>query len=288
MLNTEDDSMRKALLLILALMLTWAPAWGLSAEKRSALDELDMSRMVSGYVEVPGRGAVYYYAQNDPLWGGMAFRFPDQAYTPLFSGSGCVPSALANAFSNLAEDEVLARILDVSYQKKGYFLCSCSMTRKGCYENHNRFQVQEQADVKRFFSLLMGSYMAGNNPRGEFANGNFSMVWELARLLDLSCTQAKDDFGAAARAVSQGAMAIMLVGGQDCPFTKTGHALVLCGVGEEEYYFLDSFRREYYELDRFRSVRVIEPGLVAVPKDKLFRLGAYQIYILSRPEEMPL
>ena len=30
-----------------------------------ALDELDMSRMVSGYVEVPGRGALYYYAQND-------------------------------------------------------------------------------------------------------------------------------------------------------------------------------------------------------------------------------
>ena len=138
--------------------------------------------------------------------------------------------------------------------------------------------------LKHFLSLIIGAYMAGNNPRGEFMNGNFSMVWELAELFGVSCTRVKEDIRAAARAVSQGAMAILLVGGPDCPFTQTGHALVLCGVGEEEYYFLDSFRREVYELDRFNSVRVIAPGLVAVPKDKVFRLGAYEIYILARPE----
>jgi len=275
---------KKTLTFLLALLLAYLPIRGLGDERPNALDELDMSAMVSGFVEVPGRGQMRYYAQNDPVWASMIYRFPDQSNQPRFSGAGCVPSALANAFANLVAPERLTAILDYSYRNEGFSICSCSMNRKGCYQKHSRFRMETAADVENFLCLVIGSYMSGNNPEGTFINGNLSKIWELSRIFGLTCTQVRQDFAAAAKAVSQGDMAVMLVGGDDCPFTQKGHALALCGVGEDSYYFLDSFRREEYELDRLHIVEVLEPGLVAVKKDKLFRLGAYEIYILSRRE----
>ena len=176
-------------------------------------------------------------------------------------------------------------LLEYSFRGEGYAICSCSMNRKGCNGTHSRFRMETAEDVATFLCLAIGSYMSGNNPDGSITNGSLSKAWELAEIFGIDCSMVRKDFSAAAAAVSQGAMAVMLVGGDTCAFTETGHAIVLCGVGEDEYYFLDSFRREEYELDRFHSVRVITPGLVAVPKDKLFRIGAYDIYILSLPAQ---
>ena len=76
----------------------------------------------------------------------------------------------------------------------------------------------------------------------------------------------------------------MMVGGENCPLTKSGHALLLCDVDEDDYYFLDSFRHEAYEDDALHIVRVVQPGLIAVSRRQAYRLGAYQIIIVYPPE----
>lgn len=278
--------LQKAFCMLLAVMLLTPVICSGAEGKRSALSELDFSRKISGKVQVPGRGEMRYYAQNDPLWGQMAYRFPGQENTPRFSGSGCVPSALANCFANVLRPEEMTIILSQAFREsEGYRICSCSMNRKGCYQGHERYQLTTTLDLQIFFSLVMGAYMSGNNPTGATSNGSFGMIWELKNLFGLTCDRVSTLSEAAKLIGERDGMAVLLVGGDDNPFTSTGHALTLCGATDEEYFFLDSFCRETYELDKFGCIRVLEPGLVAVPRDKAFRLGAYSIHVIARPQE---
>lgn len=232
-------------------------------------------------VLVPGRGSMRYYAQNDPTWGLMTYRFPHQETEPRFSGAGCVPTALANLIANLVEPEQLSAIDAYSYQDEGFFICPCSMNRLDCDRTHTRYRLTTAQEFDRYFCLAVGSYLSGNNPVGDYACGTLYLAAPLLRIYGLPFVLAEHDLSFAARAVTrEGALALMLVGGPDCPFTSGGHALVLCSVDSENYYFLDSFRREEYPLDTNGILQVVEPGVTAVRRDRIDDLGAYQIYVV--------
>ena len=235
------------------------------------------------YVQVPGRGEMRYYAQNEPLWGKMSFRYPHQQKKVNFSGTGCVPSALAHCIVNLVPQEELTT-LNAYSQGDGFQICPCSMNQLDCNGKHDRYLLQNARDFDRFLCLAIGSYISGNNPKGQYACGTLAMLDELMEIYGLRY-QKMDSLKQAAEIVqNERALAIFMVGGEDCPFTANGHALVLCHADENEYYFLDSYFRLEYELDKLRLLRIIEPGLVAMKKETVSRLGAGSIYVIF-PEE---
>ena len=244
-----------------------------------SLEWMNTEDRYSEWLYVSGRGEMRYYAQNDPRWGMMHFRYPHHQVSPTFSGTGCVPSALANCIANLVSREKLIA-LDAYSQGEGFFICPCSMNSLECSRMHERYRLQTTSDYERFLSLAIGSYISGNNPELQYACGTLYMLDELAAIYGLRYQRVDDLHRAADIVRNQQALAIFLVGGEDCPFTQNGHALVLCYADDQEYYFLDSYFRLNYEFDRMRIVRIIEPGLVAVRRDKISRLGANSIYVI--------
>ena len=267
------------MLLLVFLFVFLAPsAWAWDAWK-----EMDFSQSISGYLEAPHRGTVRYYAQNDPIWGMMSHRFPHQEIEPRFSGTGCVPSAVANCIANLVPRERLSEIGKHSYLNKGFFICPCSMNRMGCDGTHSRYQLTDERDFDEFFSLAVGSYLSGNNEMHEYACGTMFLTGPLLSTFGLSYVRT-DNLNFAAREVMlEGAQAVLMVSGPDCPFTSGSHALVLCDADLDNYYFLDSFFREEYPLDQMQIVTILAPGLVAVPQSQAYRLGAYDIFVVYPP-----
>ena len=158
------------------------------------------------------------------------------------------------------------------------------MNQLDCNGKHDRYLLQNARDFDRFLCLAIGSYISGNNPDGQYACGTLAMLDELMEIYGLRY-QKMDSLKQAAEIVqNERALAIFMVGGEDCPFTANGHALVLCHADENEYYFLDSYFRLEYELDKLRLLRIVEPGLTAMKKETVSRLGANSIYVIF-PEE---
>ena len=268
-----------AVVLLSALMLQPALAW-------NAVEETDWSQSISGYVEAPNRGRLRYYAQNDPVWATMVYRFPHQDYEPRFSGAGCIPSALANCIANLLPPEELTRLSAFTHRDEGFFICPCSMNRLNCDGSHTRYPIATAEDFDRFFCLVVGSYLSGNNEINDYACGTMHLTAHLLELYGFSFDRADDNISYAAQeGADRGALTILMVAGDDCPFTSGSHALVLCDADSEYFYFLDSFYREEYPLDRLHIVNIITPGLVAVPRKEAHRLGIYDMYIVYPPEK---
>lgn len=274
-------SVRKLLCLLLALTALGFHGPGIAeTEKPLARDLIDAPAYAAG-VLVPGRGVMRYYAQNDPAWAMMKYRFPHQQVEPRFSGAGCVPSALANLLVNLMPPQRLPLVESHSYLGKGFWICPCSMNRLNCNQTHQRFRLTTVQEYQSYFCLAIGSYLSGNNDLDEYACGSMYLNESLYRIYDLKYKLVGTDLREAEREVNRaGALAIMMVGGSDCPFTTSGHALVLCASDSEYYYFLDSFRREEYELDYQHILRVVEPGVVGVRRKNANNLGAYQIHVV--------
>ena len=64
----------------------------------------------SGIIEVPGKGPMRYYAQNDPLWQDLAYERSETQSRRPFGDGGCGPTAGAMAIANLVTEEELSRI----------------------------------------------------------------------------------------------------------------------------------------------------------------------------------
>lgn len=253
------------------------------AARPYAADEIRARDGFPQCLTAPNRGTLRYFAQNDPVWATMTYRYPHFENEPRFSGAGCVPSTIANCVVNLLPPEALPAIDRYSWRGEGFPICPCSMNLYDCDGTHDRFRIRQAADFERYFCLVIGAYMSGNNSEHALVCGTLSMTDELCGIYGLRCERA-ESMTAAAEAVARGALAVMMVGGEDCPLTKSGHALLLCDVDEDDYYFLDSFRHEAYEDDALHIVRVVQPGLIAVSRRQAYRLGAYQIIIVYPPE----
>ena len=79
-----------------------------------------------GTVEVPGRGSMRYYAQNEPLWGGLVYEKSTVTSRRPFRDSACGPTACAMAVASLVPAEELRAISQ--YALRPYSLCPCSLS----------------------------------------------------------------------------------------------------------------------------------------------------------------
>ena len=257
------------------------PASG--AEKPRAVDQIDDSGMISGLREAPGIGTFRYYAQNDPTWGKMRFRFPHQVdVEPRFSGAGCIPTATANLIANMVDGDQFPSLAGLTWKGKGFYICPCSMNRYDCQESHSRFLIETQADFEKYLCLVIGSFYSGNNTNQEYACGTMYLVGRVLKHFGLKYEYDVSIYRAVRAVQDEGAMAIFMVGGENNVFTTGGHALVLCAATNDTLYLLDSFARtqDEYMHNYSQMLKVIQPGLVTFERAKMERLGAYQIHLV--------
>ena len=238
----------------------------------------------SGMIEVPGKGPMRYYAQNDPLWEKMAYEQSGTQSRRPFGDGGCGPTAGAMAIANLVPEAELGKISQ--YARKEYALCPCSITKEKCIHSyHARYVLTSQRDFSRFLPLVLGDFAIGNNTFGVSGRGadkgtNSGFLYQVAQVYGLNVT-ATTDKAIAFQALLQGCTVVghAARGGA---FTNTGHYLLIAHVDSEKVYVLDPLARETYKTNQGKILEIIQPGLVAIRHSDYAATGIGSYMIFSR------
>ena len=221
----------------------------------------------SGIVNVPGRGEMRYYAQNDSLWGGLAYEKEDTPSRRPFRDSGCSPTAVAMAVASLVEDGQLSQI--TKQAKRDYSLCSCSLNKARCKNNHARYVLTSQRDFVRFLPLIFGDFATGNNGYGSVSRNvapgtGTGYLKDLVKVYGLKMSFVSD-YSKARKYVTQKGAAVVGLAGSGGVFTNQGHYVFLAHADKEKLYVLDPLcRTTYAGYNQGNKVTVIQPGLVSL------------------------
>ena len=219
----------------------------------------------SGWIEVPDKGKMRYYAQNDPLWGALTYERGDTESRRPFRDSGCSPSAAAMAVAALIPEEELSVI--GNYAKRPYSLCSCSLNKERCNKRHSRYLLTSDRDFSRFLPLVFGDFATGNNTFGVYsrsvaAGTGTGYLHQICQIYGLKLTFTYQ-YSEALAAMDEG-KAVAALAGSGGAFTDTGHYVFLAHHDEERLYVLDPLRREVYKTNGGNKLEIIEPGLVSL------------------------
>ena len=239
----------------------------------------------SGLVEVPGKGMMRYYAQNDPLWGGLTYERSETPSARPFRDGGCGPTAGAMAVANLIPEEQLSRIASAARQE--YSLCPCSLNKGKCIHHHARYVLTSQRDFVRFLPLVFGDFATGNNragvhSRGESQGTGTGFLYEIANVYGITIT-ATADYNEAIRALQSGDTVVGHAS-RGGALTNTGHYLLLAHIDSERLYILDPLcRTDYAGYSDGRKVEIIQPGLIALTHEnvKAANMGMFMIFHLQ-------
>lgn len=236
----------------------------------------------SGLVEVPGKGTMRYYAQNDPLWGALAYERSETPSARPFRDGGCGPTAGAMAVANLLPEEELPGIASAARQE--YSLCPCSLNKGKCSHHHARYTLTSQRDFVRFLPLVFGDFATGNNrtgvsSRGESQGTGTGFLYEIAKVYGITIT-ATADYDAAIRALLNGDTVIGHAS-RGGALTNTGHYLLLAHIDGERLYILDPLcRTDYSGYPGGRKIEIIKPGLIALTHENVSvaNMGMFMIF----------
>ena len=238
----------------------------------------------SGFIDVPGKGRMRYYAQNDPLWGALCYERESTQQRRPFRDSGCSPSAMAMAVAALVEEDHLSDI--AAYARREYSLCPCSLNRERCNKNHMRYYLTSQRDYVRFLPLVIGDFATGNNSFGVYSRGeavgtsvNYLRYVAEAYGLRFSSTAQLSE---ALEAIKNGC-AVVALASKGGAFTNTGHYVFLAHADETYLYVLDPMCRETYKTNYASKLDILEPGLVALSMANISAARFGTFYIFQRP-----
>ena len=247
--------------------------------------EMDQAPTDSGWQNVPGRGEMMVYAQNDQLWTNMRYETRATGKKRVFGDGGCGPTSVAMAVANLVPKERLADIYGYAKSSLGYTFCECSVNQYFCNKLHAQYQIQTPDEYLRYFPLVMANFATGNNlwgleSRGKSPGTNLGFLKKIAYLykLELSTTYDND---LALEAVQNGALVIASLGREN-PLTGGGHYVVLASVDNGYLYLLDPYRQAGYEKnDRQHVVETVAPGVARIKLENVPKLYAATCYILK-------
>ena len=235
----------------------------------------------SGIIEVPGKGPMRYYAQNDPLWGALAYERAETPSRRPFRDGGCGPTAGAMAIANLIPEEQLSVI--AASARGEYSLCPCSLNKEKCNKKHARYTLTTQRDYVRFLPLVFGDFATGNNTfgvssRGEAQGTGTGFLYDIAKGYGISITATRD-FNTAAQALKAGDTVVGHAS-RGGAFTNTGHYLLIAHIDDERVYILDSLCRTEYKTNQGKKIEIIQPGLVALRHEdySAANIGMYFIF----------
>ncbi len=236
----------------------------------------------SGIVEVPGKGPMRYYAQNDPLWGALAYERAETPAARPFRDGGCGPTAGAMAVANLLPEAELSRIAKAA--RREYSLCPCSLNKAKCVKRHARYVLTSQRDFVRFLPLVFGDFATGNNTAGVYSRGESQgtgtgFLYDIAKIYGISIT-ATADYGEAVRAMLSGDT-VVAHASRGGALTNTGHYLLLAHDDSERLYILDPLcRTDYKAYPGGNKVEIIQPGLIAFAHENVSaaNMGMFMIF----------
>ena len=249
--------------------------------------EMDAMEGTSRTVNVPGRGEMQYYAQNDPVWAAMRYEARKSKQARPFGQGGCGPTSMAMAIANLVPEESLGGISAYARVENGYTFCTCSVNQYFCNHRHAQYKLETPAEFRRYLPLAIASFATGNNIWGETSRGdgggtNTAFMKRVTEAYGLYFTLTKDR-ELALSALADGAMVIASTGGKASPFTGGGHYLTLASVYEGSLYILDPYlKADYGKTDRRHLITQIEPGVLRVSLEDLDELLLYTFYIVDR------
>ena len=242
----------------------------------------------SGLVEVPGKGLVRYYAQNDPLWADLTYEKDNTNTRRPFRDSGCSPTAVAMAVASLVPADQLSVI--AKQAKRDYSLCSCSLNKARCNHSHTRYVLTSQRDWERFLPLVFGDFATGNNAsggasRGVAAGTGTGYLKDIAKVYGLKVSFVSDY--AKARKAIQAGKAVVGLAGRGGAFTNQGHYIFLAAVDKNNLYILDPLRRTTYSgYNQGNKLTLIQPGLVSL-KHSDIAAAKFNNYIVFEKETAP-
>ncbi|MBQ9262616.1 MAG: hypothetical protein IJ189_00210 [Clostridia bacterium] len=225
----------------------------------------------SGLIDVPGKGSMRYYAQNDSLWGSITYEREDTNTRRPFRDSGCSPTALAMAVASLVPEEKLS-LISVQARRE-YSLCSCSVNKARCNHSHTRYVLTSQRDYVRFLPLVFGDYATGNNASGNSSRGiaagtGTGYIKDLIKIYGLTMEFA-NDYASARKAIRAG-KAVVGLAGRGGAFTNQGHYIFLANADDEQVYILDPLcRTTYAGYNQGNKVNLIQPGLVSLKHEDI-------------------
>ena len=255
-----------------------------SCAARAEEETLTYSRII----DVPGVGALPYYAQNDPEWARSAYEPLRSSSFRTFQMSGCGPTAAAMAIARQVPAERLPDLLAFARSpSKGFPYCPCSVNNHKCDRTHPVSTPTTAEDFASHLPVIFASYAAGNNHgrtlyRKESSATSISLFSALAEDYGLHY-RAVREWSQARQALDAGCSVITTV--SSGVFTETSHYLVLAGVSKGYLYILDPLMRESYDgLDKRHILEVIEPGLVRASLGHLDRLCLSGFYVISSEE----
>ena len=236
----------------------------------------------SGIIDVPGKGPMRYYAQNDPLWGELAYEnSASVSRRRPFKDGSCGPTAGAMAIANLIPEEELSAI--AAYAKQEYAICPCSINKAKCIHYHARYVLTTQRDFVRFLPLVFADFAAGNNVFGMSSRGvaqgtGTGFLYEIVKAYGITIT-ATQNYQEALNALRAGDTVIGHAS-RGGAFTNTGHYLLLASVDDERLYILDPLCRTEYKTNNGRKIEIIQPGLVALTHENVpaANIGNYFIF----------
>ncbi len=239
----------------------------------------------SRVITVPGRGDIVYYAQNDPLWGGLIYEQANASAKRPFRDSGCNPTAAAMALRIVLGDEEIAKIIDAA--KRPYALCTCSINSVACIWKHDRYQLNAEKDILKYLPLILGDFATGNNSLATQSRSNAvgtgtGYLHKVAEVLGVNIIFTTD-FGEAREAVLAGKGVVAHVGSSGA-FTNTGHYVLFASIDGDTLYFLDPLLRTKYTTDPKKKLVVVEPGLVTLKTNELGYAAASNYIIFSNDE----
>ncbi len=271
----------------------WMAFAALTQMRTDALadDELTLTENIFGAqetlscrVDVPGRGEVRYYAQNDGLWIDLIYESPTSSKKRPFGDGGCNPTALAMAVRMLVEEKNLPLIS--SDASRPFSLCNCSLNKNACGYGHARYYLTSPRDYDRFLPLVFADYACGNNihsvrSRSEAKGTVGGYMKYVCSAYGLALTSVSDQKTglAAVTAEDTAVIAYCASGGA---FTTVGHYVVIAWADEENVYFLDPLCREVYKTNNSGHVHIIQPGLVYMKRSELRYAGISGYIIITK------
>ena len=251
--------------------------------------EMDALEGTSHTVNVPGRGEMQYYAQNDPVWAKMRYESRGSNQARPFGQGGCGPTSMAMAIVNLVPEESLGGISAYARVENGFTFCTCSVNQYFCNHKHAQYKLETPEEFRRYLPVAIASFATGNNIWGESSrsdSGGTSTAFmkRVTEAYGLYFTLTKDR-ELALSALADGAMVIALTGGASSPFTGGGHYLTLASVYEGDLYILDPYlKADYSRTDKKRLLTQIEPGLLKASLEDIDDLLLYTFYIVDTKE----
>ena len=281
--------MRRWIGLLMSLVILFTTvATALAAEKKQTPDERFAPEQTQPtYVEVPGKGMMRYYAQNDDLWRRVGYESDkSKKYRP-FGDGGCAPTSLAIILANIVPAEQLDDILD--YGVRPFSLCEHHINSNKCsYKRcRERYELNTPERVERFLPLVFADFAMGNNSFGilsrtERQGTDPRFIPYVAQVYGLNMTEYKY-FREVEPILREGkiALAYCVPGSM---FSNGGHYLVIVAIDDEKLYLLDPIYRESYKTTYGKKVERISPGLIAISLDDIRFTEFSYYYVFDVPE----